>query len=104
MLFSIKPEEGAVLPEQTELRLSEFLLAADGGRNEKLMGKITSNMFILSIKAKKKNLLDWESKRSSLHKEAADFVVVADGWRDGKNGFQHGMNPFREEDWLDAAQ
>lgn len=58
VLFSVKPEESAVLPEQTELKHSEFLLAADGGGNEKLMGKITSNMFILSIKAKKKNLLD----------------------------------------------
>ena len=32
-------EEVAVLPEQTELKLSDFLLVADGGRNEKLMGK-----------------------------------------------------------------
>lgn len=37
--FDFKPKEGAVLSEQTELKLSGSLLAADGGGNEKLMGK-----------------------------------------------------------------
>lgn len=32
-------EEGAVLLTQTELRLSELLLMADGGRNERQMEK-----------------------------------------------------------------
>ncbi len=71
----------------------EFLLAADGAGNEKLMGKITSSMFTLSIKAKKEKSLDWESKRSSLHKEAADFLVAADGWRRCKKWFPAFSSP-----------
>lgn len=32
LLFSVKPLEGAVLPEQIELKLSAIMLEADGER------------------------------------------------------------------------
>lgn len=61
-------------------------------RSEKLTGrgkKITSNTFILFIKASKKN------PRSCLHEEAADSVVTADGWR--KKLVSNMFIVFREE-------
>lgn len=69
-------------------------LVADGGRNEKLMGKIPSNMFILSVKARKKN---------PVTEKAKDLLCVrrrqTHRWRqmvggDGENAFQH-VPPLR---------
>lgn len=69
--------------------------ATDGALTGKKPPLVSSNMFILPINAKKKNLLTVESKRSSL--QQIDSLVAADGSRDKKkikkkerkkNGFQ----------------
>lgn len=36
LLCSMKQEEGAVLPEQMETKILDFLVTADGGRSERL--------------------------------------------------------------------
>ncbi len=52
MLYSTKQEEGAVLPKHMDLKFSEFMASADGGRSKRQMVNITSNIFILLRKAK----------------------------------------------------
>lgn len=36
LLYGTKQEEGAVLPELTEIKILELLVTADGGRSERL--------------------------------------------------------------------